>query len=605
MPTPSWGTQLGYTLALAAVMTAYCILSCVQVQHWATYRPRGSARISQWGTFGKMLSGKRRPFSRGGPALLFRLLLVGLLSLVSLLVVLVLALTLDPYTQLLAIPLTFVPAWAATYPLGSHFVALVLGEPDPPKGELWHWLRRRRDLFCLPVFLANVVQGAILSVPLWQWAGYFFSENVSGAAVVATVVVCDIATWPPRVAATRIIDAHMDDADDKDDEARPSSLPPYDGLLATCRAIVHEEGWAHSFTMIAHTLTAAAALLDPLPTPAEPLPRAAIPIVLASIVLAVPLGLLITFPFVGAIVRLRADYNPKGVSLADDDPHYNGPQLTGVFSTLRRTIAVEGWYGVYKGWAVALLQIAIMSLVATIGASLFLWQRALVEHLLSYQLVIWALALVVPPIAAFLSLPLYVLQIRAIVTPYRVPFAPRRALRLLLSDAERSGPFALYYIPGLVGALLLSTFLNSLVRIVLKDVILGPNAHFITRPNEPPEPVSIAIAGWRWALFGALSLALVFVLVPLDVVFTKLSVASVLPGLDEVVGESTPLVPGSSNLRLAGEEDDVVGVRPVSVAAYAGVGDAVRRITEEEGTGALFRAWEWTTAGAVLTFVTG
>lgn len=301
----------------------------------------------------------------------------------------------------------------------------------------------------------------------------------------------------------------------------------------------------------------------------------------------------------------------------------NGPQLTGVFSTLRRTIAVEGWYGVYKGkyraaravalsrsltpagWAVALLQIGIMSLVATIATSLFLWQRELVAHLLSYQLVVWALALIVPAIAAFLSLPLYVLQIRAIVTPYRVPFAPRRALRLLLSDGERSSPFGLYYIPGLVGALLLSTVLNSLVRIVLKDVILGPNAHFITRPNEPPEPVTIAIAGWRWALFGVLSLALVFVLVPLDVVFTKLSVASVLPGLDEVVGESTPLVPGSSNLRLAGEEDDVVGVRPVSVAAYAGVGDAVRRISEEEGTGALFRAWEWTTAGAVLTFLTG
>lgn len=63
------------------------------------------------------------------------------------------------------------------------------------------------------------------------------------------------------------------------------------------------------------------ALLDPLPTPAEPLPPAAIPIVLASIVLAVPIAILLFYPFVGAIVRYRANYNPKGVSLADDDPH--------------------------------------------------------------------------------------------------------------------------------------------------------------------------------------------------------------------------------------------------------------------------------------------
>ncbi|KAL1412349.1 hypothetical protein Q8F55_000093 [Vanrija albida] len=343
----------------------------------------------------------------------------------------------------------------------------------------------------------------------------------------------------------------------------------------------------------------------PLPTPADPFPRGALPFLAATVLVTVPLALLVAMPFIGAIVRLRANYNPKGVSLADDDPHYAGPQLTGVFATLRRTIAVEGWYGVYKGWAVLVLQLAIFSVVATIGVTLFVAFRPLVEHLLSYQLLVWAAAVVVPAVAAFLSLPLYVLQIRAIVTPYRVPFAPRRALRLLLSDRERASPFALYAIPGLVSALLVSAVLNSLVRIVLKDVILGPNAHFFPRPNEPPEPVTIAIAGWRWALFAALSIGLVFVLVPLDVVFTKLSVASVLPGVDEVLGESTPLVPGSSTLRLAGEEDDVVGVRPVSVAAYAGLQDALRRIPEEEGTGALFRAWEWTTVGAVLAYFSG
>lgn len=161
------------------------------------------------------------------------------------LLVVVVAPTLDPHTQLLAIPLTFVPAWAATYPLGSLFVALVLGEPDPPKGGFWRLLRRRTDWFCWPVFVANVAQGVLLAVAVWQFVKYCFAEHASGAAALATLVVCDVASWPLRVVAVRIIAAHMDDADDKDDdeEGRPGSLPPYEGLVATCRAIVREEGW--------------------------------------------------------------------------------------------------------------------------------------------------------------------------------------------------------------------------------------------------------------------------------------------------------------------------------------------------------------------------
>lgn len=65
MSAPSWSDQLAYTLMLSAAVAEYCAFACVQVQHWATYRPRGSARVSLWSTFRKMQSGKRRPFLRG------------------------------------------------------------------------------------------------------------------------------------------------------------------------------------------------------------------------------------------------------------------------------------------------------------------------------------------------------------------------------------------------------------------------------------------------------------------------------------------------------------------------------------------------------------
>jgi hypothetical protein len=64
-------------------------------------------------------------------------------------------------------------------------------------------------------------------------------------------------------------------------------------------------------------------------------------LLLFSVFLAI--FLLITVPLTGALVRLRANYNPKGLQLDPEDgvqPH-TGPVITGFFVMLSRVRQLE------------------------------------------------------------------------------------------------------------------------------------------------------------------------------------------------------------------------------------------------------------------------
>lgn len=60
-------------------------------------------------------------------------------------------------------------------------------------------------------------------------------------------------------------------------------------------------------------------------------------------VVALAVSLLITVPITGALVRLRANYNPKGLQLDDEGVvhPYTGPQLTSFFGMLARVKRLE------------------------------------------------------------------------------------------------------------------------------------------------------------------------------------------------------------------------------------------------------------------------
>lgn len=64
---------------------------------------------------------------------------------------------------------------------------------------------------------------------------------------------------------------------------------------------------------------------------------------LLIIAVAIAISLLITVPITGALVRLRANYNPKGLQLDDEGvvPPHTGPKLTSFFGVLFRVKRLE------------------------------------------------------------------------------------------------------------------------------------------------------------------------------------------------------------------------------------------------------------------------
>jgi len=112
---------------------------------------------------------------------------------------------------------------------------------------------------------------------------------------------------------------------------------------------------------------------------------------LIVLLISVALSVLISQPFTGALVRLRANYLPKAVSLDNvlEDGSQNessnggvrgvtpraisgyflrerqstakiGPIVSGIFAMLMRTKRLEGWAGIYKGAAPVVWQLFVL-----------------------------------------------------------------------------------------------------------------------------------------------------------------------------------------------------------------------------------------------------
>jgi len=64
---------------------------------------------------------------------------------------------------------------------------------------------------------------------------------------------------------------------------------------------------------------------------------------LIIVLVALAVSLLVTVPIVGGLVRLRANYNPKGLQLDEEGVvhPYTGPQLTSFFGMLARVKRLE------------------------------------------------------------------------------------------------------------------------------------------------------------------------------------------------------------------------------------------------------------------------
>ncbi|KAH8988024.1 mitochondrial carrier [Lactarius akahatsu] len=297
--------------------------------------------------------------------------------------------------------------------------------------------------------------------------------------------------------------------------------------------------------------------------------------------------LLITVPLTGALVRLRANYNPKGLQLDPEDgvqPH-TGPVITSFFLMLSRVRRLEGWAGLMKGTVPTLLSNAVLSLFSAIflDASLSSPRNHGIYN--SPATKIWG-TLLYSIFLMLVSLPAMIITYRSIITPYQLPyFRPLHSLRVLLTPTECRKPWVLYLTPGLLAAELLHITYAVVGLRILRHLLLPSLSHV---DDSVPQDFSLR----SLTIYVTISLFSTAILCPLEVISTRLAVqrnhesAEFNSVAQEEVGDTEDLPEYSP-------DEDVIGLRN-DTDPYLGLRDCAKRIIDEEGWRALYRGW-WLT----------
>jgi len=306
---------------------------------------------------------------------------------------------------------------------------------------------------------------------------------------------------------------------------------------------------------------------------------------LASILGSITLSLLFAVPLSGALVRVRANYNPRGLQLDDEgnvEPH-TGPVVTSFFGMLARVKRIEGWAGLYKGLMPTLVETSFLTMVAVLvlSANPNFSRKAVPDGI--FKMLLYS------AVAILISLPSVVLTYRSVTTPYRLPFFnPLYALRVLLTPYERRRPWLIFLTPGLF----LSQFVHSAYALLflrtLHKLLLPPSEN-APSPLFDANPVNIGI----YLTIAGLS---TIILCPLEVITTKLAIQRnhAAPEYNSVEQEvESDAVDAEEYVEYSGSDEDVIGLRHEK-DPYLGMMDCARRVAQEEGWTALYRAWWFT-----------
>ena len=147
-------------------------------------------------------------------------------------------------------------------------------------------------------------------------------------------------------------------------------------------------------------------------------------LVLPVFVVSAAIGLAITQPFHGALVRIRANYLQRGVALAGDDDDGEaacaakvGINVRGVFSMLARTKRLEGYSGLYRGIGIGLLnglwlQLLAWAVLAGSVSALGLVEGAIESGALTMSHVSFVIGVLAALILSMAALPLHILENR-------------------------------------------------------------------------------------------------------------------------------------------------------------------------------------------------
>lgn len=279
---------------------------------------------------------------------------------------------------------------------------------------------------------------------------------------------------------------------------------------------------------------------------------------LIAISLSIGISVLISQPFNGAIVRLRANYLPKAVSLdnvlEDGAGSASGPRalssfllserrssakigpvVTGVFSMMLRTKRLEGWAGIYKGSIPVAIQILTLSSLTVIffaGASASSPGSAYKAGPAGPGQFSFFANLFYMLFVALAALPLNVITYRAIVHPRILPLnRPRENLRELLSYTEFNQPWRLYMLPGLLAANMLHVIWIGLATRIVRQLTV-PSLGGIpgTNPAAPgdntysgPNSNMLEVSPVGLPIFVLWNVISVVVLAPLECAMVRLS----------------------------------------------------------------------------------
>ncbi|KAJ6536360.1 hypothetical protein B0H19DRAFT_1183281 [Mycena capillaripes] len=307
---------------------------------------------------------------------------------------------------------------------------------------------------------------------------------------------------------------------------------------------------------------------------------------------------IITMPFVGVLVRYRANYTPKQgavrLSLEDeagDASPSDSKKSLSYFGMMRRVYRIEGWAGLYKGLMPSILT-GLIALVVDVPISVVLsFYPPRQFGLIATVVIRWTVGFALAALAAVVLVPMQIITNRAITTPYKLPaFSTLPALRILLSPAECAEPLRLYLTPGVALAAALSALVNPAL-LILRDIAV------YSAPRGPVLGATIPT-----------TLLLIAFMTPLQVLTARLTLQR--RGPETPLPVSTISPPSSDTLPADADPaatvphtysaEPVMHFRPTDESPYTSLLDCARKVIAEEGWGVLARAWWLTAIGMLL-----
>jgi len=311
---------------------------------------------------------------------------------------------------------------------------------------------------------------------------------------------------------------------------------------------------------------------------------------IVTLIFSLAFSIAIVVPLTGALVRFRANYNPKGLHLDAEGTAvvHTGPVISSYIGMLRRIHRIEGMPGMYKGLMPTLLS-TIFIIIFMAGALDDLSSR----HG-GYRPPTMGIGgtLVYGIFMMVVQLPVLIITYRAITTPHKLPyFSPIHSLRVLLTSTERSRPWVLYLTPGLM-----ATQASHISYVVLA---LGTFRRFLLPyTSEGGVPSIEDFSFVKLSIYIALVIFSTILLAPLEVIATRLAIQRnhSTSGFNSV--SQVPDTDAEEATEYAGADEDVIGLRSEE-DPYVGMLDCAKRIVDEEGWRALYRAWWLTLLGGL------